>query len=198
MPSYPRRALSLLLAALLGVCFAAPAQATRVDPYSRDRVVALLSTEPFEPTLEDWKRIGPQANRILVELADDDALRPSVRFRALGSLAWFPSRRSRSFLMHRLYGRRAQPVEMRVAMRALALAFGDDVFQDLRGFLNHEDGTVREGAVRALGIVRGERVRILLENHLAVEPEIWLRRIVEEVLDQLRRPPPKGRPAVES
>lgn len=189
-------ALGAAFGGLLAVEGAAAARET--DPLKRQQVLALLSLPDVRPTLDDWKRVGPEANRILVELAEDPVLRPSLRLRAMANLAWFPSRRSQAYLTRQLYGREVPAIEKRVAMRALALAFGREMFPDLRGFLTEPDPGVREGAIRALGLLRGQRVRTLLENHLAVEQDLHLKRVTEEVIAELRRPRPKARPAPEA
>jgi len=190
----------LVLAALVAAVSAAavalpwPAEARETDPYARDQVLLLIAESTPEPTVAAWKRVGPEANRILIDLADDPELRPSLRLRAMAYLAWFPSRRSQAFLNQRLYGRDVPAIQRRVAMRALALAFGAAVFPDLRGFLTDADAAVREGAIRALGLLGGERVRILLENHLATEEDLALKRLTEKVLADLRLPRGTRRP----
>lgn len=189
----------LFAAGLFGVCLVAPrsAAARETDPFKRNQVLALITSPDSRPSLEDWKRVGPEANRVLVELAEDPELRPSLRLRAMAHLAWFPSRRTQAFLTRRMYGRDVPAIEKRVALRAFALAFGREAFQDLRGFLTDADPAVREGAIRALGFVRGRRVQTLLENHLVIEQDLRLKQVTEEVLATLRGPRPKGRPPIE-
>jgi hypothetical protein len=186
-------------AAAVAAWGAAPgrARARETDPYRRDQVLVLIAETAPEPTLADWKRVGPEANRILVDLAQEPELRPSLRLRAMAYLAWFPSRRTQAFLTRRLYARQAPAIERRVAMRALALAFGREVFPDLRGFLTDPDPGVREGAIRALALLGGARVRTLLENHLAAEESLGLKRVTEEVLAELSRPRAGRPPAIE-
>ena len=179
----------VFLFSLVAMALAAPAQgAPTEDETKRRSVVLLLSGYEYEPALADWERIGPDANRILVNLIEDGALRPSLRLKALASLAWFPSRRSRAVLTQKMHARRATAIERRVAMRTLALAFGVDAVDELRGFLRSPELVLREGAIRGLGFIRNERVKAILRAHLEVEQDLDLKVLTDEMLSAQSKP----------
>lgn len=190
--SPPTVALVALVAlGALGATLAWSPAARADDDTKRRTVILLLSGYEYEPTLEDWERVGPDANRILVDVIGDRMLRPSLRLKALASLAWFPSKRSRAVLDEKLHGGESTDIERRVATRTLALAFGAEVVPDLQHFLQSPDRSRRESAIRALGLIRTERVRGILRTHLEGEEDLDLRLLTDDILAAFDRPAPR-------
>ncbi len=160
-------------------------KARQVTPEEVRQVLELLRTRSESPSLEDWLRIGPSANRILVDVANDGRLERVIRLRALASLAWFPSRRSEAVLVGRLHDRRYDSHEKAVAMLALARAFGARMTNEFRDFLGDSDDVARSGAIRALGLTGDRRALELLRSHLAREEVKRLRLETEAAIERL-------------
>ncbi len=182
MPILRTTALLVLAFALLAP---RPAQAVRTEPEARRRVVELITQAERQPTLEDWRRIGPLANKLLIEIFQEGGQLPRVRLLALRNLAWFPSRRSRAFLGTLMNDHRAPADDRREAMVAFGRAFGAEALMDLRSFLRAPERTLREGAIRGIGAVSHSRARSLLDRHRSTEPDMELRLLTEEILANL-------------
>lgn len=191
---------ALVIVALVALAPAGLAAAPLED-FRVQQVVRLLEMPDHEPTLEDWKRVGPDANRILVQLIQNPDLRPSTRTKAIASLAWFPSRRSRAVLGRIVHDTKAPLPDRRVAIEALAKAYGVAVFEDVKPLLLATEPFVREGAIRGLAAMRGRRARALLEAHVPREQDVRLRLLTEQLLQKLdeasrRRPTKRPVPPV--
>ena len=174
----------LLVVALL---LPAAAQAVRSDPDDRRRVVELITHPTHVPTLADWQRIGPSANRVLVEVFQERDQTPKIRALVLHYLAWFPSRRTRAFLTGLMNDRFAESSERRAAMVTLGRTFGESALVDLAPFLRVREKPLREGAIRGIGAVRHSKAWSLLDRHRTSEPDVDLRLLTEKLLERLPR-----------
>ncbi len=164
-----------------------PAAGRQARPEEVRRVTALLKAHREAPGLEEWQKVGPAANRILVDLANNTELDRVVRLRALASLVWFPSRRSEAVLRGRLFDRRYDAHEKSVAMLAYGRAFGAGATSELREMLQETDPELRSGAIRGLALTADPRAAEVLRHHLSHETVDDLRRLTEESLARLAR-----------
>jgi HEAT repeat protein len=176
-------ALATVTLALAGVAHAeAPSRESQ-----RSALLGLLRA--YEPKVDGvtLARIGPDVNSLLVEYGTAPKGIPGMRLRALAWLRWYPTKQTKQILMELAYAPKVDTTTRRVAVRALAQAFGGEVVPVLQTFLGHGDVFVREAAVYGLGDIDDPRVEPLLTSHEASEPEIAVRDAIERVLEKRRK-----------
>lgn len=148
----------------------------------------LLRAPHPEVTGQQLRRMGPEVESILIEFASAEAhgstTEPQVRLRAMAWLQHFPSRATKAVLLevfHAAQSGRGSGASIgdiagrRVAVRAMALAFGVEALPTLRAALQSPNLYLREAAAYGLGDVDDRRVRAMLVDHLARETEITVR-----------------------
>jgi HEAT repeat protein len=153
-------------------------------------VYALLQAEHPRVDAALLQRIGPDVQAILIEQVTAPRQRsqvtPVMRQRALGWLQFYPNPSSRAVLLDALRHRDGEEslrlALQRVALRALAVAFGAAELAVLREHLQHPNLYVREAAAYALGDVDDRRVRGILEDQLGRDPELAVREAIEAAL----------------
>lgn len=193
--------LARLLALLTLVCWPAwpsrPLAAAERSAASQPRhvqagaIVALLQAEHPRVDAQLLQRIGPDVQAILIEHATAPQRRsdvtPLMRQRALGWLQFYANASSRAVLLSVLRERDPTVAMQRVALRAIAIAFGAAELGVLREHLQHPNLYVREAAAYALGDVADRRVRGILEDQLGRDPELAVREAIEAALRNVAR-----------
>lgn len=162
------------------------AQETAEDVH-RNVIFRLLDAHNGFPTAKQIFRTGKleASNRILADITINQKEKPRYRLNAIRALEYFVTPRSRAVLMEMLYAKRQMPVFKRASMRALARAFGSNVYMELRPFLQDLDPRVRMGAAIALGDIDDGRVEGILVNYLANEKDIRVRNAIETAVRTL-------------
>ena len=161
-----RRALfALAFAATLPLALVAPT--TAHAGALRAPVLSALSGIEDVPSADDLRSIGDGVEAELMELAQDSALAPTQRARAVHALGWFPSDGSRALLLSTLSS--GDSLLARKAAYALANGWGDASVPLLQPALASADVQLRIATVRALDGVGTESARGALGGHLTVE-----------------------------
>lgn len=185
------------------IILALAASVAAADPPAEEHcnsVRYLLQQRKVFPNAMHFVRTGPEAqtNRILAEIAIGRREDPRVRLNAMRAMEYFATRRSEEVLMTLLFTRNQRPAFKKVALRALARAFGVKMYFEILPFLRDSQTKVREGAALALGDIDDPRIVGVLGNHLVVEEEISVRLAIEEAIAvaearNRKRPTPKPR-----
>ena len=150
----------------------------------RGEVERLLAGYEVPARGDDWKRLGPGVDRVLVTIALDPQASPIRRNRALSALALFPSSEGRELLRavvrdHRGAKEGMELVDLVAAVRAFG-GFGESAATDLVPLLTHPHPDVRATAALALGRAGAVSATGSLQLRLTVERD-------EEVVAALRR-----------
>ncbi len=165
---------------------AATTEATAQTPSASHRahVLQLLRARNGFPTQKSLLRTGRIANtnRILTELAESKPLSPYLRLNAIRALEYFPTRRTEEVLMVMLYAKYQTAVFKRTILRSLARSFGVKQYFEILPFLRDDNAAVRAGAAMALAEIDDGRVRSVLTNRLAREPDLNARIALERAI----------------
>ncbi|MEE2779214.1 MAG: HEAT repeat domain-containing protein [Myxococcota bacterium] len=188
-----RKAWMISASCLLAVALMAPMSSARsqsTEEAQRRVLLQLLNAHEFKVNRKAFDRIGPEVNRLLVNISGDPRQRPTVRVRATSALSVYPSDRTRRYLNGALFDpelkkNRFGLLQRREAMMSLAAAFKGDAVQTLVGFHEDDDPQIREGCARALGISGSARALPTLNAWLTNEPEIFVRQAIDEAIEKL-------------
>lgn len=169
------QAVAILAAgALFGTAYAqSPSRASQSSV-----LLSLLRAPHPEVSGPQLRRLGSDVAALLIEFASAEARvtsEPQVRLRAMAWLQYFPSRASKAVLLEVFHAAQGDIAGRRVAVRALAVAFGVEALPTLRLALQSPNLYLREAAAYALGDVDDRRVRSILVDHLARETELAVR-----------------------
>ena len=178
----------MVLAIGLVVCgLASPAFGQDVDPKVVSQVETLLSGFEYVPTKADWDRVGPQAAVVLRKIAADTGAKKVQRARAISSLMFFPQSTTQTFLTS-LIGEEGQPLVLRrKALRSLANGFGDRAIPTVEPFLSSKDAHLRKTAIKALGSIKTDKSRQLLQARLKVETSKVVKETIEKTLKKMNK-----------
>ena len=148
------------------------------------QVNTLLNAPEYEPTAQDWKRVGPDAAVVLRQIARDRKVLVVKRSRAAVSLLHFRSADS-SALMRELVTAAKTPRFLRgKAAIALAIHDGTAALTVIEPLLSHSHERLRESAIRALTRIDHNNARVALAAHLKVESNVTLRKVIERHLSK--------------
>ncbi len=174
---------SLLCLAALLPNLASPGT-TFADPPDKDRVRQLLSGFEGVAPQTAWRALGPSTVAVLAELYDDASEPPFIRMRAVQVSAYYPTEATRTFLRRVVQAPDQNDLILRRAVMAFTTAFGEGALEDVRPFLSHRTGLIREAAIRAVAQVGTPSALALLQARLRIErdPEVRVR------LDEALRP----------
>lgn len=150
----------------------------------RSVIVRLLEAKNGFPTRIQLYRTGPKksSNNILVDIATNRHTGDYLRLNAIRALEYFPTKQTKSVLMSLLYAKRQKSAYQATCMRALARAFGVDMYFELLPWMKDLRPKVRAGAAIALAEIDDERVKGILMTHLTNEKEIMVRQALEKAL----------------
>lgn len=183
----------LILLALVAVVALPQVAAAQVSPQEqRKSLMWLLSAHEFRVERRLLDSVGEDVNRQLVHIASDPKVRPTIRSRAVASLAVYPSARTRDYLQSLLYERALEGTTAgvqlrRQAIRSLAWAFREAVVNTLSGLRQDADPQIREATAHALGDTRSPAAERILDAWLPHEPELFVRLAVDRSLDRIRK-----------
>ena len=188
-----RKAWIISASCLLTLVLMAPTTSARTqhtEEAQRRVLLQLLNAHEFKVNRKAFDRIGPEVNRLLVNISGDPRQRPTVRVRATAALSVFPSERTRRYLNGVLFDPDLMKnqfglLQRREAMMSLGAAFKEDAVQSLAGFHDDKDPQIREGCARALGISGSKRALTTLNSWLPNEPEIFVRQAIDEAIEKL-------------
>lgn len=166
---------TLLMGLVLGV--AAPGLAAAG---TRESVREILQARHAIPmTAQDWRKLGPDVDRHLIEAAGDPSLNYGARTRAMNGLAEIGGAPAKDFLRQTMGQAKVAPPLLSAAVIAYAHGFSRSDPADVQAasvpLLDNPDWGVRQGAVRALGELGTKgafeaiRLRQPRETHPAVQ-----------------------------
>lgn len=148
--SFARTAMTLSAFLIAGAGSAAAGTRESVQEILRAR-------HPIAMTAADWRKLGDDVDRYLIEAADDSSMLYGARQRAMSGLAAIGGPRPKEFLRQVIERPRVAPELLSTAVQAYARGFAKSDPGDVRlvtvPLLAHTDWGVRQGAVRALGEV---------------------------------------------
>jgi HEAT repeat protein len=185
-----QRRLGLLAAAALAMRLGAAAAGGAAAP-TRVEVETILKQEGPEQASE-LRRLATTAEPILIAIADDRALDPTVRGRAVAAFAYTQSARSHTFLENLILRRMpsSDPVDrllVRRAAVALGWQSGSRVVDIVAPLLDHADPDVRTDAAVALGLCRARAGEAPLRARLSQESDPNVRRQIDAALRTITR-----------
>ena len=143
----------------------------------------MLSGIEDVPSLEDWRRVGPDALPHLLALYNDVDEVPFVRLRAVGATAAFPQPAVRTFLTAVASAREQSDLFIAEAVNAMGRAFGGQALEDLVGYLGHPEPVVREAAARRLGAIGSPPATSALRSRLRLERRPHVRTTIQRALE---------------
>lgn len=180
MLSVRATSLPCLLGLLLSLA-AIPARAQQPPP-SKEHVRALLSGYEYVPGQSTFRALGPGTLDVLIALYDDPTEPWYVRMRAVGATRYYPSSRTRKFLLRVANDPNASALFTRQAVLSLGRAFGPKARKDLAPFLRHPDPVVRRAAAQALIATGDPDARAAVRKRLAREHDPVVVRTIERLL----------------
>ncbi len=130
----------------------------------RPKVEALLSGYERIPTDEDWKRLGPEALGVLLQIYQDPAQLPSTRTRAVASLAQVDNPAAVDALKAIVADAAIEAQYRSTAVLALGARTGEKALPQLQPLLEDKSPQLRDAASRAIGKVGTQEARKSLEE----------------------------------
>ncbi len=157
---------------------------TATRTLERNALLKLLYSKRHFPPARAFLRLGkaPDTARHLSLIASDAKLEPHVRLNAIRSLEYFASQHVEDTLFQFVYEKRMGLPYRRAALRALARGFGVKVYFEILPFVRDTDPAMRAAGAMAFAELDDERVRGILETHLANESNIHVRDALEAAI----------------
>jgi HEAT repeats len=154
---------------------------------TRAEIEARLRKSPTGLSSAELAELGAGAGILLVQIADDRAVAPPIRMRAMGALAYVRTPAAHDFLENFVIRKRpsSDAVDrslLRKAAGALGWQSGPRCVEILATLLDHPDAEVRLDAVVALGLTRVRAAEKPLRDRLAAETEPAVRAQIENQL----------------
>jgi hypothetical protein len=186
------RTMAVALAAVAALA-AGDGSAPRPAVPTRAEVQARLARTGRGFSAGDVADLGSGAGGLLAQIADDKAVAPPIRLRAMAALTYARTPATHDFLESYLVRQRTSrdPVDralLRKAAIALGWQSGPRTVEILAELLDHEDAEVRLDAVVALGLTRTRRAGKPLRDRLSIEPDVAVRAQIESQLRILLGP----------
>ncbi len=181
-----------LLSALLllaSVCF--PAQA-KPSHEQRSDLLLLLNAYEFRVDAEVLRKIGPEVNKLLIEISGDPGFRARVRNHALMALSAYPAVQTRRYLESlllepSLIGNPTGTLLRRQALRSLGKAFAGEVVVPIANLKDDKNPQIRIAVAHALAGTRGDRAIPILTGWLPNEKELGVREAVDRALESFHK-----------
>ena len=170
-----------ILACTLMVGLALPVTAQAKDDDMRHTVEVMLGGFERPATDDEWMALGDAAVPHLLDIAQDSGQPRSTRTRAVSALGNFGTPDVVTYL-ETVLEPKGDAAMQRQALRSLARAGGAKKIDLIGGFLTSEDTTLREAAVRALGLMNAEAATTLLRTHQGAETSTAVLEAIEEEL----------------
>lgn len=148
----------------------------------RPRVEALLGGYEFEPSKQDWQRLGPDALNVLVAIANDDKQLPSRRARAIASMIHFEGP-AVSANLATFTDSKTLPMTLRAtAAEVLIARDGEKALSRVSPLLSATDPRVRETVAKSLGRLGSADARKTLASRLEKEQDPAVREAIQQGL----------------
>lgn len=165
------------------VCFFVAAAQAAPSSKELDRVLGGIERVAGP---EDVRRLGSDADRVLIAVASDGRTSRLRRMRAILALQHAPTMEALDFLRAVLAEEGAAiegPEVLDVAAALSALApHGREVLSDLLPFLTHHSADVRQSAAAALAATRAPEAAAALRARVVVERDMGVRGVVLRAL----------------
>lgn len=170
-----------ILACMLMVGMALPAAAQTDSTDMRQTVESMLGGFERPASDDEWAALGSDAVPHLLAIAQDSGQARSTRTRAVSALGNFATPEVVTYLVEVL-APKGDAAMKRQALRALARTGGVKKIDVIGGYLQDEDTTLREAAVRALGLMNAQEATTLMESHQGAETSSAVLKAIEEEL----------------
>ena len=185
----PRAA--LVCALLLGISLCATAQA-RPSHQQRSDLLLVLNAYEFRVDAKVLRKIGPDVNKLLIEVSGDPGFRPRVRNHALMALSVYPVSQTRKYLESlllepSLIGTTTGTLIRRQALRSLGKAFQGEVVVAIANLKDDVNPQIRIAVAHALADTRSDRAIPILSAWLPNEKELGVREAVDRALESFQQ-----------
>ena len=176
------------------------ARAAAPAPTTRAEVEVRLQKAPRGLSATEVADLGAGAGPWLAQIADDRAVAPTTRARAMEALTYVRTPATRAFLENVLIRKRPSSdaidhILLRKAAIALGWQAGPRSVDAVAALLDHPDPEVRLDAVVALGLTRARSAEKPLRDRLAAETDTAVRAQIETQLRVLAGPSEGGKGA---
>jgi hypothetical protein len=184
----PRHILIGFLLVLLAV--PATVQANRSD--EERSLITYLSAHEFQPSRKILDRISADPNRLLIRVAGYTKLRPTLRVRAIASIALYPSQQTQRYLLALFHERSLKKSNTgllirRQALRSAGRAFGVEVVDEIKALRTDKDPNIRDAVAHALADTRLKALIPYLQAWLPNEDTYLVRGSIEQAIERLSR-----------
>jgi len=191
MKNLTTRRTALLCALLLCLSLCVTAQA-RPSHQQRSDVLLVLNAYEFRVDAEVLRKIGPDVNKLLIEISGDPGFRSRVRNHALMALVAYPVSQTRKYLESLLMepsltGTPTGTLLRRQALRSLGKAFGGDVVVPIANLKDDVNPQIRIAVAHALADTRSDRAIPILSAWLPNEKELGVREAVDRALESFQQ-----------
>ena len=144
----------------------------------KDRVLKMLEGRHWKLDIRAFKKLGDDANIILIEIAENDSLLNVIRFRALEVLSLFPTDKTAAFL-EETSNEAFTPLARRgfeTMKRSFAKTKPERVKRLATKLLKHRNANIRISAARYIRYVD----QTLYKSFINKEKESWVRKAVQK------------------
>lgn len=170
------------LGIVFAIALAAPSVAAAPSAGVTRQVHTLLNAPEHVPSAAEWTNLGSEAGEVLRAVAVDGDALLLKRGRAVSALIHFESDATRAVLADLLTNADVQWLLKGKAATAFALAFPEDAVAELEPLVGHDDKRVREGAIKALGLVPSADAQSLLKARLSAETNEHLKSLIQSAI----------------
>mgnify|MGYP003951522521 CR=1 FL=1 len=187
MKNLINRRAALLSALLFGLTLCVSAQA-RPSHEQRSDLLLVLNAYEFRVDAQVLRKIGPDVNKLLIEISGDPGFRPRVRNHALMALSAYPVTQTRKYLESlllepSLIGTPAGTLIRRQALRSLGKAFRGEVVVPISNLKDDVNPQIRIAVAHALAETQSDRAIPILSAWLPNEKELGVREAVDRALE---------------
>ena len=191
MKNLINRRAALLFALFLGLCACLIAHA-RPAHQQRSDLLLVLNAYEFRVDAQVLRKIGPDVNKLLIEISGDPGFRPRVRNHALMALSVYPATQTRRYLESllmepSLIGTQTGTLIRRQALRSLGKAFQGEVVVPIANLKDDVNPQIRIAVAHALGDTQSDRAIPILSAWLPNEKELGVREAVDRALESFHK-----------
>lgn len=157
--------------------FDAQAVARLVTTAELDKIRLLLSGYEYFPTRADLEAVSPNAQQVLIHIAQDKDALPTLRLRAIDALGLFAQgEHAALYFEGTLHQQRGEEIYLRHAMSSSLKAFGQQALPWVQPYLEHQDMQLRLTAIHSIGNLGGQEGIELLRVRHTVEQDSFVRK----------------------
>ena len=178
--------------AIFTMLLSVPLNANANRPDEERSLISYLSAYEFEPSRKILDKISDDANRMLIRVSGYQKLRPTLRVRAIASLALYPSQQTQRYLLALFHERSLKKTNTgllirRQALRSAARAFHVEVVDEIKALRSDKDPNIRDAVAHALGDTRLKSLLPYLKAWLPHEDTYLVRGSIERSIERLSR-----------